>query len=164
MKLSKASVKSRYYIIYLTISLDTRKMYIGQHLVKAKRSEKDGYLGSGTLLKREIDKYGSKRFVRKILHRVTTAREANKLERQEIKAYNTRNPVIGYNVASGGQDSHMTRERRARAWRTRRKQGTTFAWDKGAKGLQQLRFSGRVIRRNNTNNKKNRGRNDRQIN
>ena len=42
-------------IIYKTLNLINLKLYIGQH----KTSADDGYLGSGLLITRAINKYGS---------------------------------------------------------------------------------------------------------
>ena len=56
----------KYYIIYETKNLKNGKIYIGQHQTY---DLDDGYLGSGTRLKRAIRYYGSEFFKRKILYR-----------------------------------------------------------------------------------------------
>jgi Holliday junction resolvase len=54
-----------YYIIYETKNLKNGKIYIGMHETD---NLEDGYLGSGTRLKRAIRYYGREFFERRILH------------------------------------------------------------------------------------------------
>lgn len=90
--------------IYITTNLINQKKYIGQHK-KSKNQYKDKYyLGSGTLLKKAIEKYGSKNFKREILEECETQEEANSLEKYYIKQYNAVEDPNFYNLSPGGQD------------------------------------------------------------
>lgn len=102
MFLSKeeAVTKKYYFIIYKVFDEKFKKVYIGQHKIK-NGIENDGYLGSGSLLLKEINARGTKDFKKYILYRVSTQEEANKLEREIIRKYNSTNPVIGYNILEG---------------------------------------------------------------
>lgn len=51
------------YYIYMTINNITNMKYIGKHYGELD----DAYLGSGTILKRAIEKYGKNNFYKKIL-------------------------------------------------------------------------------------------------
>lgn len=94
-----AQNKSSYYIIYKIFDRRFRKVYIGQHKVKG--TENDGYFGSGVLLQEQLRARGTKDFSKFILYRVTTQEEADKLERETIRKYNSTNPVYGYNILPG---------------------------------------------------------------
>ncbi len=137
MELTLNDVKNRrrkYYIIYITTNTDTGKQYVGQHLVRPTniREIDDPYLGSGKRLKIAIERFGAESFKRKVLHRVTTQTEANKLERKEIKERNLQS--IGYNIANGGQEgSHCPRELLKQGWVKRKRAGRGEAWNKGKK-------------------------------
>jgi len=52
------------YYIYLTTNLINNKKYIGKHFGELE----DGYLGSGLLLQRAIEKYGKENFSKQILY------------------------------------------------------------------------------------------------
>lgn len=137
MRLSLSDVKNRsrkYYIVYITTNLVTGKQYVGQHLVRPKniKESDDQYLGSGKILQKVVEKYGSDNFKRNTLHRVTTQAEANKLERKEIKERNLQS--VGYNIAAGGQEgSHCPKELLKQGWIKRKKAGRGEAWNKGKK-------------------------------
>jgi hypothetical protein len=104
MKLTKENAKKlkRYYTIYKIENINNGLIYIGQHRIYRGHSENDGYSGSGVKIKREIEKYGVRAFKKTIMHRVSTIKEANTLERLEIKRYDSTNPKKGYNLSKGG--------------------------------------------------------------
>lgn len=75
-----------YFFIYKTVNMINGKFYIGQHRTKYL---KDGYLGSGNVLKRAIDKYGRENFKRIILEYCSSAEELDENERiwQNVDKY-----------------------------------------------------------------------------
>lgn len=84
-----------YYIIYkITNKLDG-KFYIGKHKTK---DLADGYMGSGKLIKRAIEKHGKENFEKTIIHIFETEAEMNEAEKRLV--------VLGegsYNLCPGGQ-------------------------------------------------------------
>ena len=70
-----------YYIVYRTTCLVTGEFYVGVHKT---RDLHDGYLGSGTRIKRAIAQYGSSCFVREIIALCTNETEMYARERAEI--------------------------------------------------------------------------------
>lgn len=90
-----------YFFIYKTVNMINGKFYIGQH-----RTEhlKDGYLGSGNVLKKAIDKYGRENFERVILEYCSSAEQLNEAETRWI----TQELVDDhncYNMKTGGEQS-----------------------------------------------------------
>jgi len=84
-------------IIYKTTNLINGKIYVGQH----NTSSDDGYLGSGLILQKAIDKYGKENFKREILEFVNE----NNVDEREIYwiAYTSATQrEIGYNITTGG--------------------------------------------------------------
>ena len=84
--------------IYLTINKINGKKYIGQH----KGEPNDSYLGSGTLLKRAIDKYGKENFEKEIICLCSSQEELDEKEKYYIKLYDAVNSEEFYNIAEGG--------------------------------------------------------------
>jgi hypothetical protein len=70
-----------YYIIYKTTNTVNGKVYIGKHKTK---DLNDGYLGSGKLLCRAIEKYGIDNFAREIVHLCKTEEDMNAKEREIV--------------------------------------------------------------------------------
>lgn len=91
--------------IYLLTNKINNKIYIGQTWLKtlAKRFGPEGsnYKNS-TYLYSAIQKYGHNNFEYTLLAEVETQEEADKLERQYIEQYNSRDNDIGYNIKEGG--------------------------------------------------------------
>jgi len=82
------------YLVYKTTNLVNGKFYIGSHQTQ---DRDDGYLGSGTLLKRAIEKYGANNFIREILFEANTSEEMFQKEKELV--------VLGphtYNLKQGG--------------------------------------------------------------
>lgn len=89
------------WYIYKTTCLITGKSYVGKHMVKTDKVDKN-YLGSGKLLKYAIEKYGRENFVQEILE-FTQSEEQNSIrERYWIAELKTQKPN-GYNISPGGE-------------------------------------------------------------
>jgi len=82
--------------IYKTTNLINNKIYVGQHYSKRKN-----YIGSGTLLKEEIKKYGKENFYCEILE-YCDIKDLDKREKYWIKELDSTNREIGYNITEGG--------------------------------------------------------------
>lgn len=82
-------------IIYKTVNSINGKFYIGQD-----SNNNPEYYGSGTLLKRAIEKYGIKNFIKETLEVCFTKEELNEREKYWIKE--TKAQELGYNIAEGG--------------------------------------------------------------
>ena len=82
-------------IIYKTVNAINGKFYIGQD-----SNNNPEYYGSGTLLKRAIEKYGIKNFIKETLEVCFTKEELNEREKYWIKE--TKAQELGYNIAEGG--------------------------------------------------------------
>ena len=88
-----------YGYIYKTTDLTNNKIYIGQH--KANKFDVE-YFGSGVIITRLIEKYGVKRFRCELIEECSSCEELNSREIYWISYLDSRNPDIGYNIASGG--------------------------------------------------------------
>lgn len=100
-----------FYFIYKTTNLINGKYYIGQHKTK---NINDGYLGSGTLFRYALKKYGKENFTREILAYAESAEQLNKLQafyvnKQVMEDQNS------YNLMTGGyqniQFSEQTKQK-----------------------------------------------------
>jgi len=88
-----------YYTIYRTRNLINNKEYTGQHITE---DLNDLYLGSGTVLKQAIEKYGKENFTKTILFVCDTFEEMNALEKLIVNEdYIGRSDT--YNMALGGK-------------------------------------------------------------
>jgi group I intron endonuclease len=84
-------------IIYATRCLVSGKLYVGLHT----RGQKH-YLGSGTVLKTAVKKYGRDKFIRKTIDSFETTEEGKAKERRWIAELNSKAP-LGYNLCEGGE-------------------------------------------------------------
>jgi group I intron endonuclease len=84
-------------VIYKTTNLINNKVYIGQDI-----NNNNSYIGSGTILKNAIKKYGKKNFKKEILENCLTKKELDLREQYWINYYNSTNKKIGYNISNGG--------------------------------------------------------------
>ena len=139
-----------YGYIYKTTNLLNGKIYIGQHKAKAYDLS---YYGSGKILKLAIEKYGIDNFSNKILCECSSKNDLDKMEKYFINKYDSRNPLVGYNISFGGDGgdtftglsekekqerisklkinghfskltTEQNREMHIKGWNTRRKNGT----------------------------------------
>ena len=91
-----------YGYIYLTINKVNHKTYVGQKMLKNKNWDKDGYLGSGKLLKCAIKKYGKENFEKFLVQFCYSKEELDKQEIFWISEYRKRG-LAQYNIANGGE-------------------------------------------------------------
>jgi len=93
----------KYYYIYETANIINGKKYIGKHQTD---NLDDGYIGSGIVLRRAIDKYGVENFTKNILVFCENKKELDQLERDLINE----DIILSneyYNVALGGQGGNL---------------------------------------------------------
>ena len=83
-----------FYTIYKITNKINNKSYIGMHKTK---NLNDGYMGSGKLIKRAIQKYGIENFNKEILH-VFSNEEDMKNKEKELVVINE----MSYNLCDGG--------------------------------------------------------------
>lgn len=88
------------YMIYKTTNLLNNRYYIGFHKFSINKPE-DGYLGSGKLIRRAVEKYGKENFKREVLFVFDTKEEA---EQKEAEIVNKEFTLLEetYNVSIGG--------------------------------------------------------------
>lgn len=84
-------------IIYKTTNLINGKIYIGYDT-----KEDSNYLGSGSIFRKAIKKYGKENFRKSIIDSSDSFEELCLKEIFWIDFYNARDSEIGYNVSEGG--------------------------------------------------------------
>ena len=89
-----------YNYIYLITNNINSKIYIGKHSTD---NLDDGYMGSGILIKKAIQKYGIENFTKDYLAFCDTEEKLNWFEKFYIKKYKARE--VGYNLTDGGDGS-----------------------------------------------------------
>lgn len=87
------------YCFYETTNLVNGKKYLGIH--GSKDFTKDSYIGSGTILREAVKKYGKSNFIRKDIKFFDTQEEAKEFERKAITPEILRSRDY-YNIAEGG--------------------------------------------------------------
>lgn len=80
--------------VYMWINKLNSKKYIGSHI----GSQNDGYIGSGPIFKKAIEKYGIDNFERIILEEVDDKLELRKREEYYLELFNVENDKQFYNV------------------------------------------------------------------
>lgn len=92
------------YYIYLTTNLTNGMKYIGKHYGELD----DSYLGSGKLLREEIQKIGKEYFSKEILYISQSEQENENKEREYIALYNAVSNPMFYNIHVGGAGGNTT--------------------------------------------------------
>lgn len=88
-----------YYLIYKITNRLNNKIYVGKHKTEDKS---DGYFGSGTLLKRSVEKHGKENFSKEILIECSSEEEMNQKEADIVdEDFIARDDT--YNIKLGGQ-------------------------------------------------------------
>ncbi len=90
-----------YGYIYKTTNLITGFFYIGRH--KATQFEPEKYIGSGTILKRAVEKYGKENFHCELVESLDDKESLNDRERYWIAHYKKEYPELLYNITIGGE-------------------------------------------------------------
>lgn len=90
-----------YGYIYMTTNLINGKMYIGQK--KSTNFLKERYLGSGSLLRKAIKKYGKENFKVEMLCECDSKEELDEMEIYFIKQFNAKDSDDFYNLAPDGE-------------------------------------------------------------
>lgn len=92
-------MKKKHYLVYKTTNLVNGKIYIGKHETD---DIDDGYLGSGILIQRAIEKYGEENFKREILFECSTREEMNAKEAELVNEEFLKRDDV-YNIKLGGE-------------------------------------------------------------
>lgn len=94
----------------MTTNLINEKMYVGQRKIKYKNKNNGWktYLGSGTIFKKALKKYGKENFDRKIIDIAFNQDELNKLEYFYTKFFDSVNKENWYNLHYGGEVGEKT--------------------------------------------------------
>lgn len=91
-------------IIYKTTNLINNKIYVGKRQISQSKFIESNYLGSGSYIKKAINKYGKQNFIREILEVCKDKEHLKEREKFWIKELNSR-CHNGYNITEGGEDS-----------------------------------------------------------
>ena len=92
------------HYIYLTTNNINGMKYIGKHYGELD----DSYLGSGTLLKRSLAKYGKENFSKSILYISKDDIENSEKEKYFIALFNAVSNPLFYNIHEGGSGGNTT--------------------------------------------------------
>lgn len=95
-------MNKKFNFIYITTNLINGKQYIGEHSTDDLECNKTKYYrGSGKILLKKIEEYGSRNFKREILEFFPSKEDAHKAEKAYIEKFNTLVPN-GYNISREG--------------------------------------------------------------
>ena len=93
-------------VIYKTTNKIDGKIYVGQD-----KYNKSSYFGSGTIIRQMLKKFGKENFTREILAHCNSQEDLSKKERYWIKKLDSTNPIVGYNLATGGTNWYPSYQR-----------------------------------------------------
>ena len=117
-----------HYLIYKITNNLNGKIYIGKHITE---NIDDGYMGSGTVIKKAIRKYGVENFTKEILFDVYGEDLMNFLEEAIVdEAFVAREDT--YNLKTGGDGGSHGEEVRRRISETEKGR---IPWNKGKTGI-----------------------------
>lgn len=102
-------IDKKYYTVYKTTNISNGKYYVGFH---STNNLDDGYLGSGKLLIKAIEKYGPQNFKKEILFVFDNQKEAEDKEREIVNEYFI-NDEKTYNLVTGGNVCILNGEKNA---------------------------------------------------
>lgn len=119
--------KTNYYI-YCHVNKINKKIYIGLTSMYPTDRWKSGEGYSQQVFGRAIKKYGWDNFEHIILFNSLTKEEAELIESELIKKYDTQNPLYGYNKSSGGECYEWTEEMRTRMSESQKGRRLTAEW------------------------------------
>lgn len=103
-KINGRRIIELYGYIYITENLINGKKYIGQH----HGNYTENYKGSGKLIRRALNKYGSENFSVKVLEECNSKEELDEAEKKWISECNAVESDLYYNLAYGGSSGGIT--------------------------------------------------------
>lgn len=109
METNEKIIQNPYGFIYITTNMVNGKRYLGQKKFDAYWKS---YLGSGTIFKRAIKKYGKENFSRNIVHICYSEEELNKAEYDFTIFLNVVENPNWYNLKEGGPNGTYGEETR----------------------------------------------------
>ena len=86
------------HYVYIITNIINEKQYVGDH---STNNLDDGYLGSGSVLKKSFKKYGKENFKKEILEFFNSKEESYSAQEKYINHFNTLVP-LGYNISPKG--------------------------------------------------------------
>ena len=95
--MEKQTLSKKYNYVYLITNLVNGKQYVGKHSTD---NLKDGYMGSGKLIRKAEQKYGIENFSKEYLAFCDKEEKLNWFEQYYIKKFKTFGE--GYNLTAGG--------------------------------------------------------------
>jgi hypothetical protein len=101
--MSNINESKKHHFLYKTVNLLNGKYYVGIHSTS---NLKDGYLGSGTRLRRAIRKYGKENFKLEILEFFHTRKDLAKRERELVNEALLQDPMC-MNLKPGGDGGFL---------------------------------------------------------
>ena len=132
------------YTIYMHKNKINGKIYIGQTSQEPKKRWDNGrgYIDCSRFYN-AILKYGWNNFEHIILYQNLSQKQANILEEQLIKQYNTQNDKYGYNIKAGGNNKHHTEETKRKIGKANSKALKGNKWSQHQHEIMSKMFMGK---------------------